>query len=121
MIEQKGDVHHIFPRDYLKKKGLNRAEYNQVANYVYLQTEINIQIGNKSPKEYLGYIKDVQCQGGETKYGGIQNNAELLANLKDDCCLPESLSTMTIDDYPQFLELRRKLIAQRLKEYYYSL
>ena len=121
MIEQKGDVHHIFPRDYLKKHGLNRAEYNQVANYIYLQTEINIQIGNKAPNDYLGYIANVQCQGGKTKYGGIQSREVLMENLKEDCCIPESLVQMTKDDYPRFLELRRKLIAQRLKEYYYSL
>ena len=39
MIEQKGDVHHIFPREYLKSKGMSRSEYNQVANYIYTQTE----------------------------------------------------------------------------------
>ena len=30
-----GDIHHIFPRAYLKKQGIdNRARYNQVANYI---------------------------------------------------------------------------------------
>ena len=121
MIEQKGDVHHIFPREYLKSKGLTKADYNQVANYVYTQTEINISIGKKSPDEYLGYMKDVQCRGGEKKYGGIADYDTLLSNLMDDCCLPESVVSMTVDDYPDFLVQRRKLIAKRLKEYYFSL
>ena len=30
MIEQKGDVHHIFPREYLKANGLSRAEYKAI-------------------------------------------------------------------------------------------
>lgn len=121
MIEQKGDVHHIFPREYLKANGLTRSDYNQVANYIYTQTEINIQIGKKAPVDYLGYVQDVQCQGGATKYGGIININELRANLCNDCCLPEDLATMDISRYQEFLAKRRRLIAQRLKEYYFSL
>lgn len=121
MIEQKGDVHHIFPREYLKSKGVSRADYNQVANYIYTQTEINIQIGKKAPQEYLGYVNDVQCTGGETMYGGITDHDTLRANLINDCCVPLDVIGMSIDDYPTFLEQRRKLIAQRLKEYYFSL
>lgn len=121
MIEQKGDVHHIFPREYLKANGLLKADYNQVANYVYTQTEINISIGKKAPNEYLGYLKDVQCCGGATQYGGITDYASLVKNLVEDCCIPESIISMTVRDYTEFLELRRKMIAQRLKEYYFSL
>lgn len=36
-----GDVHHIFPKAYLKKNGIdNRGRYNQVANYTYLDTQV---------------------------------------------------------------------------------
>ena len=121
MIEQKGDVHHIFPREYLKANGLTRSDYNQVANYIYTQTEINIQIGKKAPADYLGYVQNVQCQGGATKYGGIININELHANLCNDCCLPEDLASMDVSRYQEFLAKRRGLIAQRLKEYYFSL
>ncbi len=121
MIEQKGDVHHIFPRQYLKDNGVQRSMYNQVANYVYTQTEINIKIGKKSPAQYLGYVRDVQCQGGETVYGGITDLAELNENLLKDCCVPVNLADMTLEDYPEFLEQRRKLISARLKDYYFSL
>lgn len=121
MIEQKGDVHHIFPREYLKSQGLTRSDYNQVANYIYTQTEINIQIGKKAPNEYLGYVQNVQCLGGETKYGGIVDVDELKSNLRNDCCLPEDITTMEVSRYQEFLVKRRALIAQRLKEYYYSL
>ena len=121
MIEQKGDVHHIFPRQYLKENGLPQSQYNQVANYVYTQTEINIKIGKKAPAEYLGYVRDVQCAGGETMYGGITTIDDLQVNLSVDCCLPDGLADMTVADYPSFLLERRKLIAARLKEYYFSL
>lgn len=120
MIEQKGDVHHIFPREYLKANGLTRSDYNQVANYVYTQTEINIRIGKKAPRVYLGYVRDVQCRGGETMYGGIVEYDQLKSNLAD-CCIPEQVVDMDISNYGEFLEQRRRLIAQRLKEYYFSL
>ena len=45
MIEHRGDIHHIFPRQYLKENGFSQSQYNQVANYVYVQQEINIKVG----------------------------------------------------------------------------
>lgn len=121
MIEQKGDVHHIFPQQYMKDHGLSKSLYNQVANYVYTQTEINIVIGKKAPHEYLGYVRNVQCNGGETLYGGITDINTLNYNLTVDCCLPTGLADMTYEDFPSFLEERRKLIAASLKEYYFGL
>lgn len=61
LIEVLSDVHHVFPRNYLKKKGLNRGQYNQIANYVVAQSEINTAIGNKEPKTYFSQLKE-QCQ-----------------------------------------------------------
>lgn len=121
MIEQKGDVHHIFPRMYLKDNGLPQSQYNQIANYVYTQTEINIKIGKKSPKEYLGYVLNIQCNNGESKFGGICDLDTLEKNIVEDNCIPISVVNMDLADYQDFLAQRRELIAQRLKEYYFSL
>ena len=121
MIDIKGDVHHIFPREYLKGHGMQRGEYNQVANYVYTQTEINIAIGKKAPNEYLGYVYEHQCNGVEAKYGGIRDLAKFKSNLLDDCCIPLETKDMDYSNFQEFLEMRRKLIAERLKEYYFSL
>ena len=62
LIEVKSDVHHVFPRDYLKKSGLARGLYNQIANYVVAQSEINIAIGNKQPQAYFAQLLE-QCDG----------------------------------------------------------
>ena len=121
MIDIKGDVHHIFPREYLKSHGMQRGEYNQVANYVYTQTEINIAIGKKAPNDYLKYVFEQQCNGRETKYGGIKDLVKLESNLLDDCCIPLETKDMDSSNFQEFLEMRRKLIAKRLKEYYFSL
>ena len=37
LISIRGDIHHLFPKDYLKKNGLTKNQYNQIANYVYMQ------------------------------------------------------------------------------------
>ena len=70
MIEHRGDIHHIFPRRYLKENGITQSQYNQVANYVYVQQEINIKVGKRSPAEYIGQIRE-QCQSGKLAFGGI--------------------------------------------------
>lgn len=119
LITYRGDIHHIFPRDFLKKNGMERGKYNQIANYVYMQQEVNIAVGNKAPDAYFSEVLE-QCRGGVLKYGGIASLDELHENLKSNC-VPESIFTMTLDHYDEFLKDRRKLMAQKMKEYYFSL
>jgi hypothetical protein len=119
LISHRGDIHHIFPRDYLKKNGLKRGQYNQIANYVYMQSEINIKVGKKAPEEYFSELNQ-QCQSGGLKYGGICDLNKLNENLAMNC-VPKEIFSMSIKDYEKFLELRRKLIAEKIKKYYFSL
>ena len=119
LVTHRGDIHHLFPRDYLKKHGLTRGQYNQIANYVYMQAETNIKIGNKNPKTYFSKILD-QVENNQMNYGAITDKKELLNNLKQNC-IPESILEASIDDYDSFLQERRKLIAQKIKKYYFSL
>jgi hypothetical protein len=116
MIEQSGDIHHIFPKEYLKSKYPSRNDYNQIANYAYAQTEVNIRIGKKAPKDYFDVVLE-QCKGGKISFGSIQNIDDLNKNLRDHC-IPESVFEMTIDDYPSFLEQRRLLMAKKIERYY---
>lgn len=119
LIVHKGDVHHIFPREYLKKHGLSRGRYNQIANYVMTQSEINIAIGAKSPSRYFKEVLD-QCRGGGLRYGGITRREELLENLRMNC-IPEGIEQMEVSDYDQFLETRRDLMAQKMRTYFAGL
>ena len=119
LIEHRGDIHHIFPRNYLKKQGLTRRFYNQIANYVYMQSEINIQIGNKAPNIYFGELAK-QCKGGPTKYGRIKDKSILHDNLAQHA-IPEDVFEMTIDHYEEFLRQRRRLMAHKIRDYYFSL
>ncbi len=114
-----GHIHHIFPIDYLKKHGKIRRQYNQIANYVYIQSDINIQIGNKAPNVYFNELL-TQCNGGIKKYGGIDSIELLKENLRKSC-IPESIFDMNIEHYDDLLVKRRTMIAQKIREYYYSL
>jgi len=119
LISLRGDIHHLFPKDYLKKYGLDRREYNQIANYVYMQSEINIKVGNKPPKDYFELVKN-QMPNGNQQVSGLSSEQQLLENLKMNC-VPIEIQEMNIEDYNDFLNLRRKLMATKIKEYYHSL
>jgi hypothetical protein len=119
IILYKGDIHHIFPKNYLKTNNKSRGDYNQIANYVLMQQEINIAIGAKSPSIYFNELLE-QCRSGKLKYGAIQSNEELLNNLQTHC-IPESIFQIEIDGYDNFLIERRKLMAEKMKKYYSSL
>ena len=119
LITHKGDIHHVFPKEYLKRNGLKRADYNQIANYVYMQSEINIKIGSKSPKDYFAELLK-QCNGSKLKYGSIDKIEVLEKNLVENC-IPDSIFEMSFNDYEQFLTERRKLISKKIRDYYFSL
>jgi hypothetical protein len=119
IILYKGDVHHIFPKSYLKNNKKSKGEYNQVANYVLMQQEINIAIGAKSPEVYFKELQ-TQCSGGKRKYGGIDTMEELHENLKVHC-IPDSIFEMNVHTYDDFLAERRRLMSMRMKYYYANL
>lgn len=119
LISLRGDIHHLFPRDFLKKNGLDRGKYNQIANYVYMQSEINIKVGNKPPKEYFELVNS-QIASDNRLVSGLASQEELLANLNANC-VPAEIMTMGLENYQDFLVMRRKLMAQKIKDYYFSL
>lgn len=119
LLMNRSDVHHVYPRKFLKTQGLSRGRYNQIANFVLAQSEINIAIGDKPPAKYFGELAE-QCTGGKKRYGGIADAADMRANLRMSC-LPESLLDGEILDYDEFLEQRRKLMALKIKEWFEKL
>jgi hypothetical protein len=119
MIEVSGDVHHLFPRNYLKKHGLGRKTYNQIANLAYTQQEINIAIGAREPAEYFEAVRQ-QTNGAKPRFGGITDAAELERNLSMHC-IPSDVNDLTVTGFEEFLAKRRALMARKLREYYASL
>ena len=120
LVNLGGDIHHIFPKQYLVDNGYDKHEYNQVANYAYLDTPINIKIGKKSPKEYLNEALNAIKGTQDNSYKAIKSEAEFIKNLEDNC-IPVEILEMDHTSYQAFLEARRAKMTELIKSYYYSL
>lgn len=120
LVTISGDVHHIFPRAYLKSNGVtNKTKYNQVANYIYLDTQVNKAISDDAPKEYFTKTKR-QCETKQIELGNISDSALLALNLSENC-IPNGIDTMDVSFYDEFLRERRKMMAALIEKYYKGL
>lgn len=115
-----GDVHHIFPKKYLVEHNFERTQYNQTANYAYLDTPVNISIGKKAPKEYFSLALEQCSKKEQAVCGSILDEETLRDNLATNC-IPEDVFEMDYTRYEEFLEKRRALMAQKIRKYYESL
>jgi len=115
LLLNRGDKHHVFPRKHLQRAGATRSSYNQIANFVMAQSEINIAIGDKAPEAYFTELRE-QVNGGPTRYGGISDPAELRANLVMNC-LPTTLLDGDLPAYEDFLVERRRLMAEKIRQW----
>ncbi|KCX91568.1 DUF262 domain-containing protein [Acinetobacter nosocomialis] len=131
LLEQSsnGNVHHIFPKNYLIKKDFKKSDYNQVANYAFTEQQINIKLGDLAPKEYMAKVVDEikakeiainENKPYESEYSSIKSQDVLIDN-KALNCIPESLDTSDYTHYNDFLSQRRKLMAQKIKAFYLGL
>lgn len=120
MIEGHGDLHHVVPKNHLIKNGFpKQGDYNQVANFALTETPINIAIKDHPPKEYMGLVSE-QIATGELRLGEITNEEDLKANLTENA-IPEFIGNVTADNYLDFLEARRKMMAVLIRRYYEAL
>ena len=97
-------VHHIFPKKVLKDAGFRRGEINAVANFCFLTQESNLIISKREPKDYF---KQVIKEAGE----------EALASQ----WIPLDKKLWEIDNYREFLEARRELLANASNNFLESL
>ncbi len=131
LLEQSsnGNVHHIFPKNYLIKKDFKKSDYNQVANYAFTEQQINIKLGDLAPKDYMAKVVDEikakeiainENKPYESEYSSIKSQDVLIDN-KALNCIPESLDTSDYTHYNDFLSQRRQLMAQKIKAFYLGL
>lgn len=119
LINLGGDVHHVFPKQYLINNHYAKNQYNQDGNYAYLDRPVNESIGKKAPKDYFN-IALRQCQTKIAECGSIIDETQLYKNLADNC-IPESVFEMSHEDYGSFLEQRRMMMAKKIRKYYENL
>lgn len=120
LVTISGDVHHIFPRAYLKNNGIdNKLKYNQVANYIYLDSQVNKAISDDAPYIYFNKAKQ-QCETKDIVLGNISDKDLLGRNLEENC-IPINIDKMDALSYDLFLVERRKMMASLIEKYYKGL
>lgn len=117
LITISGDVHHIFPKSYLKNNGItSQTKYNQVANYTYLDTQVNKAISDDAPEVYFAKVKQ-QCKDKQVVLGNVSDEEVLHSNLAENC-IPNNIDKMDVSSYDDFLVERRKMMAALIEKYY---
>jgi hypothetical protein len=97
------EVHHIFPKDVLYKAGKTKAIVNSLANYAFLTKDTNLEILNKKPEEYMPYYEKKQP-------GALESN-----------WIPIDPELWKVENYEQFLQRRRELLAKGANDFLQSL
>jgi hypothetical protein len=87
------EVHHIFPKAQLAKRGYPRGEVNAVANFCFLTKDTNLHISDTLPEVYFPRV--------EAQHPGV------LASQ----WIPMDPGLWKIENYLDFLEARKALLA----------
>ena len=87
------EMHHIFPKAVLYKHGYRKNDVNAVSNFCFLTKDTNLQIGARNPDEYFRAV--------EARHPGV------LASQ----WIPMDPELWHVENYPAFLEARRRLLA----------
>ena len=88
------EVHHIFPKSQLYSRDYKRSEVNALANFCFLTKDTNLSISNRLPEEYFPEI--------EEKHEGALRSQ----------WIPMDRDLWRIENYREFLEARRALLAE---------
>ena len=91
-------LHHIFPKSLLYEHGYERHEVNSLANFTFLTQETNLKVSNRNPATYIREF--VASQPGAIESHWIPMDPEL----------------WKIENYRDFLEARRELLAAAANE-----
>jgi hypothetical protein len=86
--------HHIIPKSLIKDR-YDRREVNEMANMAFISGKTNRKISNKNPLEYLAKIAE---EKGE-EYLQMQG-------------VPLDRELWNVENYPKFLEERRRLLTE---------
>lgn len=119
LIEQRGDIHHLFPKKYLINNNYPQKLYNQVANFAHTEQATNIKIGHAAPHEYM--LKVItEVNNGSRNLTSLENQDALWQNLMHND-IPLLINDGTHTSYTEFLRRRRERMAAKIKTYYESL
>lgn len=118
--------HHIFPRAFLKEKGINDERIDCVLNRTLILGSTNRRISKKSPSEYIEEIIKGICQRRKISKEEAEEetrrtfkkhfiNDEMFDILRDTS--QKTDKTKVRGNFETFLELREREIINKIKEY----
>ena len=99
------DVHHIFPRDWCKRKGIRPEIYNSVVNKTPISAKANRKIGNKSPSVYLNALQ-------ENPRVGLSD--EQMNKILETHRIP--FSSLRADDFWEFYNRRKAALLELIEK-----
>lgn len=102
------DLHHIFPKKLLydfryNDIKYNRSEVNALANFCFLTKESNLTVKDSRPSEYLAEVADKNPGVLESQW------------------IPVDRELWRVENYREFLEARRELLAKAANDILNSL
>lgn len=100
-FDDKIDMHHIFPIEWCKRKGIEANVYNSIINKTPLSARTNRMIGSKKPSSYL-YL--------------IQKKAEITKDRMDYILRSHLIEPdlLRADDFDSFFAARKKELLTRI-------
>jgi len=96
-------IHHIFPKSKLYEHEYVIGEVNALANFTFLTQETNLKVSNRDPEEYLEEFVE--------KHPGVIESH----------WIPMDRQIWKYENYRDFLEARRELLAKAANEFLDSL
>ncbi len=103
------EYHHIFPKDYLRKKG--KGKINSLCNFCFLPASTNKRITSHPPSKYL---YDFQLEMFDHATSDQQRKASLEAILESNL-MPVDDDIYLHDHYSRFLEDRATVVLKFLE------
>jgi len=88
------EYHHIFPRAFLKKRGVKTDDINSLCNYCFLPAVSNRRISSKAPSDYFSTIVPAAHRG----------------DIFETNLLPNAHHIYAGDSYDDFLDARADLV-----------
>lgn len=88
------EVHHIFPKAQLYKRNYRKSEVNAIANFCFLTKDTNLNISDRLPEIYFTEVEEKHPGALTTQW------------------IPMDTSLWRIENYRDFLEQRKLLLAE---------
>lgn len=87
------EMHHIFPKSYLRRNGVSAKDANNMGNIAFQTRDTNHSIGSKPPVEYMPEV------------------ARNWPGVLESQWIPQDRELWKVENYKRFLEARRRLLA----------